>query len=136
MMEVSSLHWLRITRFTGLAFAVREPSFEVISCPRFDMAPMIMRSLTLENIEMATRIQRETHYIEHTEEVIQFIFRETSVGQNISELVLGVNIFDLDFGFQIDSVKLPIRATLWVLDTCLIVGLRPLIIILITASLS
>ena len=28
------------------------------------------------------------------------------------------------------------RATLWVLDTCLIVGLLPLIIILITASLS
>ena len=28
------------------------------------------------------------------------------------------------------------KATLWVLDTCLIVGLRPLIIILITASLS
>ena len=28
------------------------------------------------------------------------------------------------------------RATLWVLDTCLIVGLRPLIIILMTASLS
>ena len=47
----------------------------------------------------------------------------------------GVHIFDLDFGFQIHSEQ-PIKATLWVLDTCLIVGLRPLIIILITASFS
>ena len=54
------------------------------------------------------------------------------------ELVFGVNVFDLDFGVQIDSVKQPIqsRATLCVRESCLIVGLRPLIIILITASLS
>ena len=47
--EVSSLYWLRITRFTGLAFAVGEPSFEVVFCPRFDMAPITMRSLSLES---------------------------------------------------------------------------------------
>ena len=43
--EVSSLHWLCITRFTSLAFAVGEPSFEVVSCPPFDMAPITMFSL-------------------------------------------------------------------------------------------
>ena len=46
--EVFSLYWLRITRFTGLAFAVGEPSFGVVYCPRFDMAPITVRSLTFE----------------------------------------------------------------------------------------
>ena len=54
---------------------------------------------------------------------IPFIFRETSFGQNVSELVFGVDIFDLDVWFQIDSVKKKqSRATFWVLDTCLIAG--------------
>ena len=42
--ETSSLHWLCITRLVGLACATREPSLEVVSCPRFDMAPITMRS--------------------------------------------------------------------------------------------
>ena len=46
---------------------------------------------------MATTKHRETHYIEETQEVIPFIFRESSFGQNVSELVFGVNILDLDF---------------------------------------
>ena len=46
--EVSSLHWLCITRFKGVAFAVGEPPFEVVSRPRFDMAPITMCSLTFE----------------------------------------------------------------------------------------
>ena len=61
-------------RFTGLAFAVGEPSFEVVSCPRFDMAP------ERETVEMVTRIHRETHQIEQTQEVIPVIFRETNFG--------------------------------------------------------
>ena len=40
----------------------------------------------------------------------------------------------LDFGIQIDSIEQPIKNR--VLKTCLIVGLLPLMIILITASLS
>ena len=35
---------------------------------------------------------------------IPFIFRETSLGQHASELVFGVNKFDLDLWFQNDSV--------------------------------
>ena len=46
-------------------------------------------------------------------------------------------MLDLDFWVQVDSVKnYQSRATLWVLDTCLIVGLLPLMIIFITTSLS
>ena len=33
-----------------------------------------------------------------------------SFGQDVSELVFGVNKFDLDFGFQVDSVKQPIKS--------------------------
>ena len=51
-------------------------------------------------------------------------------------MVFGVDVFDLDLGIQINSIKQPSSATLWVLETCLIVRLLPLMIILITASLS
>ena len=55
------------------------------------------------------------------QQMIPLITRETSFGQNVSKLVFGVDVFDLDLGIQ---------------ETCLIVGLLPLMIILITASLS
>ena len=42
---------------------------------------------------MAARICRKAHDIE------PLISRETSFGQNVSELVFGVNLFDLDLGF-------------------------------------
>ena len=67
-------------------------------------------------------------HVEHTQKMIPLISRETCFGQNVCELVSGVNMFDLDLGFQIHSIKQPIK-TLWVLDTCLIT-------ILIKASLS
>ena len=57
--------------------------------------------------------------------------------QHVCKLVLGANIFDLDFrGPQLIRSSNRSNATLWVLDTCLTIGLRLLIIILITASLS
>ena len=59
---------------------------------------------------MAARICRKAHDIEQTQKVIPLISRETSFGQNVSELVFGVNIFDLDLGFQVDSVKQPIKS--------------------------
>ena len=46
--EVASLYCLCISRFTGLAVAVGEPSFEVVSYDLFDMASITMRSLILE----------------------------------------------------------------------------------------
>ena len=59
---------------------------------------------------MAARIFRKAHDIEQTQKVIPLISRETSFSQNVSELVFGVNIFDLDLGFQVDSVKQPIKS--------------------------
>ena len=73
--------------------------------------------------------------VEQAQQMISLITCESPFGQYVCDLVFGVDVFDLDFGVQIDSIEQP-RATLWVLETCLIVGLLPLLIILITASLS
>ena len=44
------------------------------------------------------------------QKVIPLISREISFGQNVSELFFGVNIFDLDFRFQVDSVNQPTKS--------------------------
>ena len=41
--------------------------------------------------------------------MIPLITREISFGQNVSELVSGVDVFDLDFGVQINSIEQPIK---------------------------
>ena len=74
--------------------------------------------------------------VEQTQKMIPFVTCEISFGYYVCELVLGVNVLDLDFWVQIDSIDNQSRATLWVLETCLIVGLLNFIIILTTASLS
>ena len=68
--------------------------------------------------------------------MIPFITSEVSFGQPVCELVFGVDRVDVDFGSKLILSNNQANATLWVLDTCLIVGLLLLIIILITASLS
>ena len=76
--------------------------------------------------------------VKQTQKMIPFVTCEISLGQYVCELVFGVDVFDLDFGVQIDSIEQPTVhvQTLWVLETCLIVRLLPIMIILITASLS
>ena len=71
-----------------------------------------------------------------TQKMIPFITCEISLCQYVCELVLFVNVFDLDFGSKLILSNNQSRATLWVLETCLIVGHLPFVIILITASLS
>ena len=45
-----------------------------------------------------------------TKKMVRLITCEVTFGQHVSKLVLGVNIFDLDFGVEIvDSVKQPIQ---------------------------
>ena len=74
--------------------------------------------------------------VEQTQKMIPFITCQISLGQHVYELVVDVNVFDLDFELQMTRSNNQSRATLWVLETCLIVGLLPFMIILITASLS
>ena len=60
------------------------------------------RFKTIDGIEMAD--------VEQTQKMIPFITREISLGQYVCELVLGVNVYDLDLGVQIDFIKQPIKS--------------------------
>ena len=71
-----------------------------------------------------------------TQKMVPFITCEISLCQYLCDLVLGVNVFDLDLGAQIDSIKQPIKSNSVGSGTCLIVKLIHFMIILITASLS
>ena len=59
-----------------------------------------------------------------------------SLCQYVGELVFGVNVLIWIYGSKLILSNNQSRATLWVLEICLIAGLLPFMIILITASLS
>ena len=48
--------------------------------------------------------------IEEMEKIIAFITCAIALCQYVCELVFGVNVFDLDLGVQIDSIKQPIKS--------------------------
>ena len=48
--------------------------------------------------------------VEQTQKMIPFITCEISLCQHVCELVLGVNIFDFDFGVLFDSIEQPIKS--------------------------
>ena len=48
--------------------------------------------------------------VEQAQKMIPFIKCEISLCQYVCELVLGVDVFDLDFGVQINSIKQPIKS--------------------------
>ena len=75
--------------------------------------------------------------VEQIQKMIPFNTCEISLCQYVCELVFGVNVFDLDLGVRIDSIKPTNQEQLCgFCKTCLIEGLLPFMIILITASLS
>ena len=49
-------------------------------------------------------------YVKQTRKMIPFVTCEISLGQHVCELVFDVNVFDLDFGVQIDSIEQPIKS--------------------------
>ena len=42
--------------------------------------------------------------------MIPFVTREISFGQNVGKLVIGIDVLDLDFRVQIDSIEQPIKS--------------------------
>ena len=74
--------------------------------------------------------------VEQMKKIVPFITCDITFGQNVCELMFGIDVTNLNLGIQINPVKQPIQSNTVVRDTCLIVGLRPFIVILITASLS
>ena len=76
--------------------------------------------------------------IEQAQQMIPLIKCEISFGQDVCELdevLVSMQLIWI-FGSKLIRSNNQSCATLWVLETCLIVGLLPLMIILITASLS
>ena len=75
--------------------------------------------------------------VKQGQQMIPLLTCEISLGWHVCELVFGVDVLDLDLGgSKLIRSNNQSSATLWVLETCLIVGLLPFMIILITASLS
>ena len=58
---------------------------------------------------MATGKQRKAHDEEPTEKMVPLFTIEIPFRQHVLGLVFGFNVFQLDFGFQVDSVKQPIK---------------------------
>ena len=48
--------------------------------------------------------------IKQSQQMIPFITCETASCQDVCKLVLGVNIFDLNLGIKINSIKQPIKS--------------------------
>ena len=48
--------------------------------------------------------------IKQSQQMIPFITCETALCQDVCELILGVNIFDLDFWVKINPIKQPIKS--------------------------
>ena len=48
--------------------------------------------------------------IKQSQQMIPLITCETALCQDVCKLVLSVNIFDLNLGVQIDSIKQPIKS--------------------------
>ena len=43
--------------------------------------------------------------VEQTQKMIPFVTCEISLYEDVGKLVFGVNVLDLDFGVQIDSIE-------------------------------
>ena len=74
--------------------------------------------------------------IKQAQQMIPLITRETSFGQMSASWFLVSTYLIWILESRLIRSNNQSRATLWVLETCLIVGLLPSMIILITASLS
>ena len=57
--------------------------------------------------------------------IVPFVTCEITFGQNVCELMFRINVSNLNLESRLIMSNNQSKATLWVLDTCLIVGLRP-----------
>ena len=61
--------------------------------------------------------------VEQMNKIGPFVTCEIPFGQNVCEMMFGVDVPDLNLGSRLIVSNNQSKATLWVLDTCLIVGL-------------
>ena len=63
--------------------------------------------------------------VEEMKTIVPFVTCEITFGPNVCELMFGINVSNLNLESRLIMSNNQSKATLWVLDTCLIVGLRP-----------
>ena len=68
---------------------------------------------------------QETNDVQQTTKIVQASTFEVSFEQHVCELIFAVNMFEFKSRGPNWLFKQKSSATLWVLDTCLIVGLLP-----------
>ena len=140
-------NWLSYLVFPGLCHAVEASTSGVLSLHRdtkfiigFDFSVILLLHLNIFafffDITSGQLVKLKRLMLKQTQKMIPFITCEISLCQYVCELVFGVNVFELDFRSKLILSNNQSRATLWVRETCLIVGLLPFMIILITLSLS
>ena len=57
-----------------------------------------------------TLCRTEMANVKQTQKMIPLVTCEISLGEDVCELFFGVNVFDLDLAFQIDSIEQPIKS--------------------------
>ena len=133
------LHGLRKTKLTNFSiagtifgFAIGEPSLEVSSWRLYDMALCFPIGSERKSLKWCKRTSRNSWFSTNEEDdSTRHAWKLPLVSMSArSTYLMWI------FGSKLILSNNQSSATLWDLDTCLIVGLRPLIIILMTASLS
>ena len=111
--------WFSCLVFSGLSVAgvTRQESFRCIARPTSSAESILLWLFFFTWIFLCsfrhhfrTICRTEMANVKQTQQMIPLITREISLGQYVCELVLSVNVFDLDFGVQIDSIKQPIKS--------------------------
>ena len=140
-------NWLSCLVFPGLSDAVEGSTPGVLSLHRetkfiigFDFAVTLSSPesfCVLFDITSEQSSRTEMANVKQTQKMIPFITCEVSLGISMSASWFLVSMYLIwIFGSKLIRSNNQSRATLWVLETCLIVGLLPFMIILITVSLS
>ena len=103
----------------------------------FDLASILLSPFCSCILFARAQQRAEMADVKQIKKIVPLMACEIPFCQYVCKLVFGVDVPDLNFlGSRLSLSNNQSSATLWVQDTCLIVGLRPLRIILITASLS
>ena len=113
----------------GFDFAITRSSPGSLSCGLFDMVLEFKVDLSWlqEKTEKLIKLNRRRRWC-HSSQVKLYLVNKSANWFLVSTYLIWI--------CRSKFILHQSSATLWVLDTCLIVGLRPLMIILITASLS
>ena len=113
--ETPSERWSCNTRLVGRALAIGDPSLEVVSCPRFDMAPITKHSLVWERERELLKLLEPEYVVEHMmltkhrSWFRSFLEKLPLVRMSASCFLVSTYLIWI-FGIQVDPIKQPIKS--------------------------